>query len=52
MKRDETAIPADVENGQAEICYNRHRKSSNEKTWEALQLLCLGSSHMLHILGS
>lgn len=52
MKRDEAVIPVGVENCQAEICHNRHWKSSNEKAWEALQLLRPGSSHMLHILES
>lgn len=52
MKRDEAVVPVDVENCQAVICHNRHWKSSNEKAWEALQLLCLGSSHRLHILES
>lgn len=48
MKRDEAVIPVEVENCQAKICHNRHWKSSNEKAWEALQFLHLGSSHMLH----
>lgn len=51
VKEDEAVIP-EVENCQAEIRHNRHWKTSNEKAWEALQLLCLGSSPMLHILES